>query len=232
MSIKQQNIDLLAHVADKLGSLREEVVFLGGTATALLLTDPSVPDVRQTIDVDCVTDVITLGEYNKFSDKLRNIGFKQDITEPVICRWFIETVSVDVMPTEKSVLGFGNMWAKEAVKNADKVLINDSLSINLVSPTYFIATKLDAFNSRGNNDYLCSHDLEDIITVIDGRPEIIEEIHTSDFDVRTYIQDQFNNIMSDKRFIEALPGHLNYGGVLPDRLKLLTEKLNEIVSVR
>jgi hypothetical protein len=39
MSIKQQNINLLAHVADRLDRLREEVVFLGGTETVLLLSE-------------------------------------------------------------------------------------------------------------------------------------------------------------------------------------------------
>jgi hypothetical protein len=37
----------------------------------------------------------------------------------------------------------------------------------------FVATKFEAFHGRGNNDHLASHDLEDIITVVDGRPELM-----------------------------------------------------------
>lgn len=40
---------------------------------------------------------------------------------------------------------------------------------------YFCATKLEAFGGRGKNDYLASHDLEDLITVVDGRPELLED---------------------------------------------------------
>lgn len=39
----------------------------------------------------------------------------------------------------------------------------------------FIATKLEAFADRGGGDFLASHDLEDITTVTDGRPELTDE---------------------------------------------------------
>jgi hypothetical protein len=31
-----------------------------------------------------------------------------------------------------------------------------------------VATKLEAFLKRGGGDYIASHDLEDIVTVVDG----------------------------------------------------------------
>jgi len=43
-------------------------------------------------------------------------------------------------------------------------------------PPLFIATKLEAFRGRGGGDVVTSHDLEDIVMVIDGRPELVEAL--------------------------------------------------------
>ena len=64
MAINKQsqtaNLAMLQIVADKLGDLCENVVFLGGCTTALLINDPVSPDVRRTFDVDCIIDVISV----------------------------------------------------------------------------------------------------------------------------------------------------------------------------
>jgi len=46
----------------------------------------------------------------------------------------------------------------------------------MVLAPYFLATKLEAFDGRGKGDYLSSHDIEDIVAVLDGRPEILDEL--------------------------------------------------------
>lgn len=56
-------IRLLERVAAQLGQLVEEMVFVGGCATDLLLTDTAAPPVRATQDVDVLTEVATGGEY-------------------------------------------------------------------------------------------------------------------------------------------------------------------------
>ena len=48
--------------------------------------------------------------------------------------------------------------------------------LRIGSPVGFIATKYVAFLDRVAADYYASHDLEDLITVIDGREKIIEEV--------------------------------------------------------
>lgn len=52
MKQKDPNIDLLLSIAQKLKPLLPEVVFLGGCATGLLVTDPAAAAVRTTYDVD------------------------------------------------------------------------------------------------------------------------------------------------------------------------------------
>lgn len=54
------------------------MVFLGGCATGLLLTDPAAPEVRPTRDVDVITELGLLAEYHRLADALRAAGFVED----------------------------------------------------------------------------------------------------------------------------------------------------------
>lgn len=157
---------MLETVARKLGQLNNEVVYLGGCATALFINDPLSLDVRPTLDVDCIIDVISLDHYYKFENKLTKIGFKKSIDDDVMCRWHYENIILDVMPTDEKILGFGNRWYKEALENAITHQISDNLIIKSVTAPYFLATKIEAFKTRGKNDFLGSHNFKDIINVI------------------------------------------------------------------
>ncbi len=55
----------------------------------------------------------------------------------------------------------------------------------MVTTSYFVGTKIDVFKGSGRGDFQASKDLEDIITVIDGRPTVLEEVRESADDVRT-----------------------------------------------
>src|SRR5947199_3909542 len=106
------NIRMLQFVATKLGELCNQVVFLGGCTTALFITDTATPDVRYTLDVDCIVDVISLNHYYQLEKQLREHGFTRSMHDDVICRWHYDDVILDVMPTEEKILGFGNRWYK------------------------------------------------------------------------------------------------------------------------
>ena len=83
--------------------------------------------------------------------------------------------------------------------------------IGLVSAPYFLITKLEAFKGRGNGDFMKSHDIEDIVTVLDGRPEILDEISESDIDLKKEISDRFGAMLEKQSFINSVSGHM-----LPD----------------
>lgn len=156
-----RNLELLTFIAQRLEELCNEVTFVGGCITGLLITDKAAPDVRFTVDVDCIVNVITHRDYHALEKKLRQKGFKQMPTaNHPICQWSYEGTLLDVMPIDKSVLGFSNKWYKEAILNAINKTITDSPNIRIISAPYFLATKLEAFKDRGNKDFLLSHDLE------------------------------------------------------------------------
>ena len=208
------NIRMLIHVARHLGNLREKVVFVGGCTTGLFITDPAMPEVRSTQDVDVIVEVASRLEYYRLEKELRSRGFKQDMSENApVCRWLVDDVKVDVMPTKEDILGFSNRWyLPAAIRNAVRIEIEKELTIQLVTPPYFLATKIEAFKGRGGGDYRANHDMEDIITVVDGRPEIVSEIITSPDSLKNYLSESFRAFLANGEFLEAIPGHL-----LPDR---------------
>ncbi len=75
MRLKNPNLEILIRTVERLGELTDEMVFLGGCATGLLITDKAAPPIRMTKDVDAIVHVTSLIEYYKLSDKLRAVGF-------------------------------------------------------------------------------------------------------------------------------------------------------------
>ena len=107
------NRELLESAADLLRPLLDELVFVGGCATGLLITDPGSGGVRATRDVDTATQVSSYAKYATLTERLRALGLTED-TE-VICRWHHGELVIDVMPTDKDILGFTNYWYWPAV---------------------------------------------------------------------------------------------------------------------
>jgi predicted nucleotidyltransferase len=224
------NTELLSRVAEALGDLRERLVFVGGCATALLITDPASAPVRATQDVDAIVAITSIPEYGRLGEALRSRGFSQTLAEgEPPYRWSFAGMKLDVMPTSEAVLGFSNRWYELALRTAIRVDLRDGLIIRLVTPACFLATKLEAFEDRGRGDYLESHDLEDVLSVVDGRPEIIAEVAQTDPDVRRYVVTVFASLLGDEGFLNALPG-LIVDGSPATRMPVLLHRLRSIVS--
>ncbi len=203
------NLAMVERIADALGSLREQVVFLGGSAAGLLLTDPAAPSIRPTKDVDVIVEVTARGAYHHLEDALVARGFRHDTREGApICRWRLGDFLLDVMPTAPEILGFSNRWYPEALRSAQICELPSGVRIRLVAPPAFLATKLEAFFGRGCGDYLGSHDLEDLVAVIDGRPEIVDEVKVAEPALQTYLSEQLGPLLADEAFRTALQGHL------------------------
>jgi len=144
------NLEILMLAIDRLGELADSMVFLGGCATGLLITDPAAPPIRVTRDVDAIVQVVSLAEYHRLSKQLRALGFKEDTSDDApICRWVADKVILDVMPTDTQILGFGNKWYTPAAKNAERRQLPSGKQIRMVSAPYFLITKLEAFDGRG-----------------------------------------------------------------------------------
>jgi predicted nucleotidyltransferase len=229
MNANDPNVGLVQAVAGSLGKLADQFVFVGGCATGLLITDLSRPPVRATIDVDLLVEVSSRFDYYALCDALRAAGFSEN--REVICRWVVGEVQVDVMPTDASILGFSNRWSARAVETASTVRLPNGVAIRLITPPLFIATKLEAFHGRGNGQYGESHDLEDVVNLLDGRPGILEEIRTADSDVREYLEDEVGVLLGLPGFVDSLHWHFPGDEASQDRVPEVLERLRRIAGL-
>ena len=222
------NRELLESAADLLRPLLSELVFVGGCATGLLITDPGSGGVRATYDVDATMELSGYGEYATIVEKLSALGLKPD-TE-VTCRWHHAGLVIDVMPTEGSILGFTNRWYSPAVVTATTVNVTGA-RIRLITAPYFVATKLVAYHGRGGGDVAGSHDLEDLLAVVDGRNELVDELAGAAADVRDFIATEIRLLLDLRVFVDALPGFLLPDAASQARLPPLLERLHSLASL-
>jgi len=225
------NLDLLAEAARLLKPLLGELAFVGGCTTALLITDKAAADVRPTYDVDAIAEITSYAAYADFSERLRKIGFAEDTTEGApICRWLQKETILDVMPLDEKILGFSNRWYRPAMESAEERELERGLRIRVVTAVYFCATKLEAFAGRGKDDYLSSRDLEDLVAVIDGRAELVQDIRSAQEGVRTYLASEINKLLGTQAFVDALPGYLLPDAASQARITLLMSRLRQIAA--
>jgi len=134
----------------RLGAMAEEMVFLGGCATGLLITDVVAPAIRATIDVDVIVEVASLIEYHRLAKRLRKLGFSEDQSaDAPICRWRVGEILLDVMPTHPEILGFGNEWYKPAFDAAEWGVLPSGNKIRIVSSPYFWRPSLQLLKAGG-----------------------------------------------------------------------------------
>jgi len=229
MNVPQQILKMLLPVAEALGEeLLPHVAFVGGSTTAFLITDPITRQaVRFTEDVDLIIHTDGLAQWHQWQRKLQARGFTQHMEDDIICRLRLGDVKIDLMPDDENILGFTNRWYHSAIEHAEPYLLTESITINLLAPAYFIATKLEAYLGRGDNAPLRSHDLEDIINLVDGRKELAGEIMATKSDVRDYIAEQFHALLKHPDFDYAIQGNLQNN----NRADLLYQRWQQIADL-
>jgi predicted nucleotidyltransferase len=204
------SIDLLERGAAALGPLVERVAFVGGATIVLWITDSGAPAPRPTKDVDVVIDVTTRAALHDFEADLRARGFRNDIDAAIICRWRHDEhdLLLDAMPAAGDLLGFENPWQTAAMPHASSRTLPSGAEIQAITPPYLIATKLSAFKDRGHGDHLGSQDLEDIMLLVDGREELVDEVAAAEDALRAFIADEVATLLDRPRFIDAIFGFL------------------------
>ncbi len=219
------NLDLLIALAQAMGTLCEQVVFVGGCATGLLVDDARLMDVRPTEDVDAIVEVASLAGYHRLAEQLMQRGFKQtmaDNTPPF--RWYWNRMQLDLVPLDEKVLGFANPWYRVGFDAAMVIEVSPGLKLRHLSAPYFLATKFEAFKDRGRNDAYLSHDREDIMTVIEGRATVVAESACARADVRKHLANAVAKLLGMPAFHNALPGLLSD----PEREPTVKARLNQI----
>lgn len=228
--MSDNSIDMLMAVARVLNQLPQPVVYTGGATISLYLDALSARDMRPTDDVDCVVEVTSQREYYQLSATLRDLGLSEDASPGApLCRWLCEGIKLDVMPVDPQVLGFGNRWYERGVADAIDFSLPDGIEIKIFALAYLLASKIEAFGSRGRNQFYFSKDFEDIITLFNGCPHLIAEIAASEVEVKTFITAW---VRTERQNLDAMaPAFLSNADRLAGRDKLLLETIAKIGEI-
>jgi predicted nucleotidyltransferase len=205
--VKNPHIDLLEAAVKQLSLLERKVVFVGGASVSLHLDDRAVT-VRHTRDIDFVVEATSYTETASIEEELRGLGFTQNPMngdEP-ICRWHKEGLIFDMMPTDPTVLGFSESeWFERGFERAREYSLPSGEKIWAFDVLHLLAAKIEAYRDRGDNDWLSSRDVEDIVTVLDGRSSIFEELE-GQHSVQLFIQGWLFSFSSEE-LRDILGGH-------------------------
>ncbi len=224
------DLEALKSVAAQLDKLERPYAFTGGIVVGFLLDHPELIDLRPTDDVDAITSVTSYAQQALLEEDLRNLRFVHDTSEGApSCRFIFEGIKVDVMPAKDEIGQFNNPWFESALRSASPRCLRD-VTVTTVDAPHFIATKITAFLNRSKGD-LYSHDLEDIISVVDGRSRLVEEMKQAPAFLRHFVVNHIGVWMENEAFRDSLPGHLPGDAASQGRLPTLIESLRNIAGL-
>ena len=221
------NIKVVEKVAISLEELNKDVIYVGGAVVSLYITDEGAEQPRPTKDIDISVQISTYAQMDELREKLALKKIYPAPTEKVMYRYSHEGILIDFIPFEESPLGPTNSWLKPGFEKAYPVNIGE-LEIKILPVSLFLATKWEAFKSRGS-DPRTSHDFEDIIYIIDNNKEVVEDVRNANNDVQDFLKEMSNEILNHPSRNEIIECHINPFTV-DERREIVIEKLNELLK--
>ena len=172
-----------------------------------LITDAAASPPSLTKDLDTVIQIHSYGEQQEVERALSEYGFRRDLSgELPVEAWLWHGVRIDILPHMNSITKtLMNPWFEDIIETATRVEALPGRYAWIASAPAFLASKCVAFQDRGRGDLFKSKDLEDILAVIDGRPELEGEVGASAPRLRDTLRQQFSAMLEDEAICDALP---------------------------
>ena len=203
--------DQLKLVVEDLGHFVPRLAFTGGLVLGLYLERQPMFRIRPTKDADAVVACATHADYISLQVELGQVQARPlagDGDAP-ICRMVTSSGQLlDLMPTDKSVLGFGNSWFPLGYETAQPCDIGASQPVRIFPPPVYAAAKADAYRGRGVADPMLSHDLEDFLTLVSCRSSLTAEIAACCPELRSYLARFVDEVLALPRLDEIIDGNI------------------------
>lgn len=222
------NITRIKAVHNALADLQNKVVYVGG-ATVSLYADRLAFETRPTDDIDVIIELLNYSSRSELEEKLRQIGFSHDIESGVICRYKIQGIIVDIMPTDDKSIGFSNIWYPEGFAKAINYVLDEYITIKILSPPLYLATKLEAFKDRGKGDGRTSQDFEDIVFVLENRQQIWTEIQETEGILKEYLLNEFTGLIKNPYIQEWIDSHVERG-ITPPATPFIINAIRDLIN--
>lgn len=196
-------------IAEALNDLNEQVVYVGGAVISMYIDDLAAEDVRPTMDVDLSMEIVSLSQLENIRQQLTQLGFSQSGEDKVICRFRYKDIKVDVMSTKEIGWAPANPWFATGHKKSETFNINGT-EIRCLPWPYFLASKFSAYLSRGKNEPRASHDIEDIVYIMNYCSNFEHQILQSHGEVKDFLKTCFEQICTNTNLQEAVLANLSH----------------------
>lgn len=197
----------------------------------LLQTEPPMPRMRPTDDVDAL---LVSGGYTDAHDietALERRGFRRSIDQGHANCWIAPGGHIfDLVPLGQHLGATTSELERIAAETADAVELEAGISIRHVNAAAFCALKLAAHEDRFRHDPLGSRDLQDVIALVASRCALPAEIARADVVIRRFVQQRIRLLLADPDAAEIIASHLNDAVPLRAVLDLTRERLEQIGS--
>lgn len=221
------NLNAIEKVALALQELNREVIYVGGAVISLYANDVAADQPRPTRDIDISVQISTYTQMDELRQKLSEKKIYPAPTEKILYRYKYQDILIDFIPYDPTPLGPANSWLKPGFEKAYPVKIG-SCEIKILPVSMFLATKWEAFNSRGK-DPRTSHDFEDIIYILDNNLEAEQDIKNADENVRDYLREMSHTILGHTSRNEIIECHID-PMTSAVRREIIVEKLKAIIE--
>jgi len=119
-------------------------------------------------------------------------------------------------------------WYPEGFNKAINYRIDENNTIKILSAPYFIATKFEAFKSRGDGDGRTSQDFEDIIYIFENRKAIWDEMKDCSTEIKEYLLHEISQLKNNPYMFEWIDCHVQNG--FPPASYFIVEEIEKFLS--
>ncbi len=222
------SIARIASVARALGELSADVVFIGGSIAPLLQTDPVLPRVRPTKDVDAIVASTSYASQNVLEIRMRTLGFVTD-TSGHAHRWRApDGTPFDLVPVGEHLGGRGSAWDQAAIDTAVISEIEPGLKVRHASAPGFLALKWAAFQDRGASDPFNSEDLEDILALVVSRNDIVAEFNGAPRALQNHVRRNLRWLLDNPAHDDLVTAYLAHAQTFQQVAQLLRTRLEQM----
>lgn len=224
----------ISAISKALGDLSSDVVFIGGAIAPLLQTEPVIPRVRPTKDVDAVIASASYSQYDRLRERLIELGFRQaGHSGSHIHKWTApDWTPFDLVPAGSHLAGTGSKWDLIALETSVDAILEPGVTIRHASAPGFLALKWAAFGDRGKDEPFASHDLEDILALVASRKTILDELRTAPSAVREHVREGFRWLLENEQYEDLIAGHLSNVQAFKQVAAAVGERIRKIVNTQ
>ena len=224
------NLIIIEKVAKTLEEINDDVIYVGGAIVSYYVTDLGAEQPRPTKDIDISVQISSYSEMDQLREKLESKGIYPAPKEKVMYRYELGDILIDFIPFEETSLGPTNSWLKPGFGKSYEVAAGSQI-IKILPVSYFLATKYEAYKSRGKSDPYGSHDFEDIIYVLDNNIEVVDTIKGEDQKLILFIKEMAKEILEHPSRNDIIAGQIN-PFTSEERTPMVIEKLQQILEIQ